>query len=86
MSGPTTMRLKDWTIMSTLNGPSRRSPSSRVLLIVQNITITSHYATHLGKAATRPALLQRFQQHYKWSEHTFEPVDWKVRHGVLQKL
>jgi hypothetical protein len=32
-------------------------PSSKVSLRIQETTITSHYATHLRKAATRPAML-----------------------------
>jgi hypothetical protein len=60
-------------------------PSSNVTLRIQETMITSHYATHLRKAATRPAMLRHFQKHYKWSKQTFD-VDWKVHHGALQKL
>jgi hypothetical protein len=61
-------------------------PSSKVALIVRDTTITSHYATHLRKAATRPAMLQRFHKHYKWTEQTTDSVDWKAHHGAIQKL
>jgi hypothetical protein len=61
-------------------------PSSKVSLIVHGITITSHYATHLRKAATRPALLKRCCTHYQWKEETFNSVDWQAHHGALQKL
>jgi hypothetical protein len=61
-------------------------PSSNVSLLVHNTTITSHYATHLRKAATRPALLQCFSRHYNWQETTFDSVDWKAHHRAIQKL
>jgi hypothetical protein len=61
-------------------------PSSNVSLRIHETTISSHYATHLRKAATRPAMLRHFQKHYKWSEKTFDSVDWKIHHGALQKL
>jgi hypothetical protein len=60
--------------------------SSQVSLLVNDITITSHYSTQLRKAATRPAMLQRFKKQHQWSEQTFDSVDWKAHHGMLQKM
>jgi hypothetical protein len=54
--------------------------------MVHNTTITSHYATHLQKAATHPAMIQRFTKNYQCSEMTFDLVDWQAHHSVLQKL
>jgi hypothetical protein len=61
-------------------------PSSKIALIVAGKDITSHYATHLRKAASQPAMLQRVQKHYGWLESQFEMVDWKAHHGAMQKL
>jgi hypothetical protein len=61
-------------------------PSSKVSLLVHNTTITSHYATHLRKAATRPALLQHCRKQYNWQESIFDSIDWKAHHGAIQKL
>jgi hypothetical protein len=61
-------------------------PSSKVALRIDAIDITSHYATHLRKAATRPAMLQRCHKHYEWTPAGFDLIDWKAHHGALQKL
>jgi hypothetical protein len=42
---------------------SHMIPSSKVALRIDAIDITSHYATHLRKAATRPAMIQRCHKH-----------------------
>jgi hypothetical protein len=60
-------------------------PSSKIGLTVGK-DITSHYVTHLRKAASRPAMLQRAQKHYGWLESQFDMVYWKAHHGALQKL
>jgi hypothetical protein len=60
-------------------------PSSKIGLTIAGKDITSHYATHLRKAASRPAMLQRAQKHYGWIETQFDMVDWKAHHGALQK-
>jgi hypothetical protein len=61
-------------------------PSSKIALIVAGKDITSHYATHHWKAATRPTMLQCAQKHYGWLESQFDMVDWKAHHGALQKF
>jgi hypothetical protein len=60
--------------------------SSKTALTIVGKDITSHYATHLRKAASWPAMLQRTQKHYGWIETQFDMVDWKAHHGALQKL
>jgi hypothetical protein len=48
--------------LSNTEGPPRHTipliPSSKIALIVAGKDITSHYATHLRKAASPPAMLQ----------------------------
>jgi hypothetical protein len=61
-------------------------PSSKVTFRIHNTDITSHYATHLRKAATRPAMLRRAPKHYGWVPAQFEMIDWKAHHGALRKL
>jgi hypothetical protein len=61
-------------------------PSSKVTLRIHNANITSHYTTHLCKAATRPTMLQRVHKHYGWIPAQFEMIDWKAHHDALQKL
>jgi hypothetical protein len=61
-------------------------PSSKVALRIHHTDITSHLATHLHKAATRPAMMKRAQTRYGWTESQFDMVDWKAHQGALQKL
>jgi hypothetical protein len=61
-------------------------PSSKVTLRIHNTDITSQYATHLRKAATCPAMLQRAHKHYGWIPAQFEMIDWKAHHDALRKL
>jgi hypothetical protein len=61
-------------------------PSSKVALRIAGTDITSHYATHLRKAATRPAMLRRGLKHYGWTTRQFDSIDWKAHHGAIQKL
>jgi hypothetical protein len=61
-------------------------PSSKLGLRIATTDITSHYATHLRKAATRPAMLKRVQKHYGWMESQFDMIDWAAHHGAIQKL
>jgi hypothetical protein len=61
-------------------------PSSQIALRIGNIDITSHHATQLWKAATRPEILRQTQTHYGWTTKQFDLVDWKAHHGALQKL
>jgi hypothetical protein len=76
--------------LNNSEGPPRQKipqiPSSKIALIVTGKDITSHYATHLRKAASRPAMIQRVHKHYGWLESQFEMVDWKAHHGAMQKL
>jgi hypothetical protein len=61
-------------------------PLSQIALYSVGTDITSHYATHLHKAATQPTMLQRCLKHYRWSTAQVDMIDWKVHHGTLQKL
>jgi hypothetical protein len=62
-------------------------PSSKVVLRIAATDITSHYASHLRKAASRPAIIQRVAKHYGWTEAQFDMIDWKAHHGgAIQKL
>jgi hypothetical protein len=61
-------------------------PSSQVALRIHGTDITSHYTTHLRKAATRPAMLSHMEKTYGWSTPQFDMIDWKAHHGALQKL
>jgi hypothetical protein len=61
-------------------------PSSKVGLRIDYTDVTSKYATHLRKAATRPNSLRFTKQHYGWDEDTFNTIDWKAHHGALKKL
>ena len=61
-------------------------PSSKIALRIRDIDITSHYATHLRKAATRPALEKRFHKHYGWTPAQVDHVDWKAHQGTFSKL
>jgi hypothetical protein len=61
-------------------------PSSKVALRIDATDITSHYASHLRKAASRPAIIQRVAKHYGWTEAQFDMIDWKAHHGAIQKL
>jgi hypothetical protein len=61
-------------------------PSSKVALRIAMTNITSHYATHLRKAATRPAMLNRVHKQYGWTPSQFDMIDWKAHHGAHKKL
>jgi hypothetical protein len=61
-------------------------PSSQVTLHIHGTDITSHYATHLRKAATRPAMISHMEKTYGWSTTQFYMIDWKAHHGALQNL
>jgi hypothetical protein len=74
------------TIDGSLSTTVAFIPSSKVGLRIDYTDVTSKYATHLRKAATRPAFLIFTQQHYGWDEDTFNTIDWKARHGALKKL
>jgi hypothetical protein len=51
-------------------------PSSKVALRIDDTDITSsHHATHLRKAATRPAMLQRTHKHYGWTTIQFDRLE-----------
>jgi hypothetical protein len=64
----------------------RMIPSSKVTLRIHQTDITSHYTTHLRKAATRPTMLRRAYKHYGWIPDQFAMIDWKAHHGALWKL
>jgi hypothetical protein len=77
--------------LAQVSDPDRKIcmiPSSKVTLrIHKTADITSHYATHLRKAATRPAMLRRAYKHYGWIPALFAMIDWKApHHGALRKL
>jgi hypothetical protein len=61
-------------------------PSSKVALRIDRIDITSKYAIHLRKAATKPAMLNLFYIHYGWNLLDVESIDWKAHCGALRKL
>jgi hypothetical protein len=61
-------------------------PSSQVGLHIHGTDITSHYATHLRKAATKPAMLSHMEKTFGWTNSQFDMIDWKAHHGALQKL
>jgi hypothetical protein len=54
--------------------------SNKIALRIAGIDITSHYATHLQKAATRPAMLRRCLKRYGRSTAQFDMIDWKAHH------
>jgi hypothetical protein len=56
-------------------------PSSKLGLRIATTDITSHYTSHLRKAATRPVMLKRAQKHYGWLESQFDMIDWTAHHG-----
>jgi hypothetical protein len=72
--------------LALVTDPTRKIPSSKVTLRIHQTDITSHYATHLRKAATRPAMLKRAYKHYGWIPEQFAMIDWKAHHGALRKL
>ena len=61
-------------------------PSSKIGLRIDQTDITSRYATHLRKAATKPAMMTRFRKHYGWDAKDAESVDWKAHHDAIHKL
>jgi hypothetical protein len=61
-------------------------PSSKVALRIYDTDITSHHASHLRKAATRPAIVQRTHKHHGWTPIQFEMIDWKAHQDAMQKL
>jgi hypothetical protein len=61
-------------------------PSSEVALRMDRIDITSKRATHLRKAATKPAMLNLFHIHCGWNLLDVDSIDWKAHHGALGKL
>lgn len=77
------------TALETHLQPSRAIhmiPSSNAALRIDDTDITSHHATHLRKAATRPAMLNRCHKHCGWTPAGFNMIDWNAHHGALQKL
>jgi hypothetical protein len=61
-------------------------PESIVELRVQSTTITSHYATHLRKAAGSKDFFQWFRTNYQWDADTLKLVDWDAHLAAIQKL
>ena len=61
-------------------------PSSKIALRIGATDITSHYATHLRKAATRPTIAKRFHKHYGWTSAQLDYIDWTAHHGAISKL
>jgi hypothetical protein len=61
-------------------------PSSKVALTTAHTDSTSHYATQLWKAATRPSMVQYVRRGYGWTTAQFEMINWKARHRAFQKL
>ena len=49
-------------------------PSSKIGLRIDRTDITSRYATHLRKAATKPAMMTWFRKHYGWDTEDVESV------------
>ena len=50
-------------------------PSSMIGLRIDQTDITSKYATHLRKAATKAAMTTRFRKHYGWDATDVESVN-----------
>ena len=62
-------------------------PLGKIALRIQGTdNITSHYATHLWKAATCPELEKRFSKHYGWTPAQAAKIDWTAHHGAIFKL
>jgi hypothetical protein len=61
-------------------------PESIVELCVQSTTITSHYATHLRKAAGSEDFFRCFKTTYKWDADTVNLLDWDAHLAAIQKL
>ena len=61
-------------------------PSSNIALRIRHTDITSKYATHLRKAATRPELENRFYRLYGWTSTQVNKIDWTAHHGAISKL
>ena len=76
------------TLTNNTNPPKQicMIPSSKIALRIRNTNITSHYATHLRKAATRPELEKRFYRLYDWTPAQVNKIDWTAHHGAISKL
>lgn len=61
-------------------------PESIIELRIQSTTITSHYATHLQKAAGSEDFFKWYHNNYQWDTDTLNLVDWDAHLAAIQKL
>ena len=63
-----------------------KSPLNKIALRTRGTDITSHYATHLRKAATRPELKKDSLKYYGWTPAQVAKINWTAHHGAISKL
>ena len=77
------------TISFEISTPMRMGPpllDGIVDLRVNSITISSHYATHLRKAAGSEDFFLWYRTNYGWDTSTISLVDWDAHLAAIRKL
>lgn len=77
---------KELNSISTPSGEVSLLPASRVMLMINNTTITHHIPTQIRRYWSSKAREEYLRNKHKWNYTTFDLVDWETFRSVLAKF